>query len=84
MDCILCDEPMLDERSRTVQPMHRECGLRSVMGGIGHLIDHAHFCKGELGPDAGLPYRLSALLCDTWVRYKGVEDAVRESQVADD
>lgn len=41
---------------------HRECALRMVMGGIGHLIDHGAFCGGEYGPDAGLSYRRSSLL----------------------
>ena len=41
---------------------HRECQLRSVMGGIGHLVDHERYCRSELGPDAGLSYRASAVL----------------------
>jgi hypothetical protein len=41
---------------------HRECALRSVLGGIGHLVDHDRYCHGEAGPDAGLSYRASALL----------------------
>jgi hypothetical protein len=45
---------------------HKECGLRSVMGGIGHLVDHAYYCHGELGTDAGLPYRVSAQLVWEW------------------
>jgi hypothetical protein len=50
--------------------------LREVMGGIGHLLDHDHFCVERHDPDAGLPYRLSALLVDTYVAYKGVETSV--------
>ena len=46
-----------------------------VIGGIGHLIDHAHFCRSDAGPDAGLDYRTSALLVDVWVKRKGVEAA---------
>lgn len=42
---------------------HRECQLRSAVGGIGHLLDHDFYCR-DVGPDAGLPYRVSALL--TW------------------
>jgi hypothetical protein len=41
---------------------HRECSLRAVWGGIGHHVDHERYCHGELGPDAGLSYRESALL----------------------
>jgi len=48
---------------------HRECSLRSVVGGIGHLVDHGRYCRDELGPDAGLPYRISALLVwRVWTR----------------
>jgi len=71
--CTLCDEPMeVGEKSASLAcEMHRECGLRSVVGGIGHLIDHAHFCAG-VGPDAGLDYRTSALLVDVFILRKGV------------
>jgi hypothetical protein len=48
---------------------HRECSLRSVMGGIGHIVDHARYCHGDLGTDAGLPYRVSALL--VWMHLQG-------------
>lgn len=46
---------------------HRECLLRSVMGGIGHLTDHAHWCLTVHDPDGGHTYRESALLVDQWV-----------------
>lgn len=80
-DCVLCDEPLaLGEKSASLAcTMHRECGLRSVLGGIGHLLDHDHFCRGELGPDAGLDYRTSALLVDVWVARKGVDAAAATS-----
>lgn len=76
MICFLCEEEITesDERAAVIgTDAHRECMLRSVIGGIGHLIDHAHFCKGEKGPDAGLDYRTSALLVDVYVYRKGVE-----------
>jgi hypothetical protein len=41
---------------------HRECALRSALGGIGHLVDHARYCASDHGPDAGLTSRQSALL----------------------
>jgi len=77
--CHLCEEPILEgeDRADVNLDSHRECMLRSVVGGIGHLIDHAHFCRGELGPDAGLDYRTSALLVDVWVHRKSVEEAVK-------
>jgi hypothetical protein len=73
---------MEDENSASsIQPMHKACALREVMGGIGHLIDHQHFCKDLGDPDAGLPYRLSALLTTVWVKYYGVDEAVAKSVV---
>lgn len=54
--------------------MHRECALRSAIGGIGHLLDHQHFCKERGDPDAGLDLRTSALLVDVFVARKGVKN----------
>lgn len=72
--CVLCDEPMGGEGSTSiVQPMHRACSLRSAVGGIGHLLDHGHFCTALGDPDAGLDYRTSALLVDELVARNGVE-----------
>ena len=54
---------------------HPECGLRMVLGGIGHLTNHAYWC-GEVGdPDAGHTYRASALLVAEWVRRRSIEEA---------
>jgi len=78
MMCGYCGEAILPGEDRAdiiTMDAHRECALRSVLGGIGHLIDHAHFCRSEAGPDAGLDYRTSALLVDVWVTRKGVEAA---------
>lgn len=80
MTCVHCHEAILPGQERAdilTMDVHRECALRSVLGGIGHLLDHAHFCHGELGPDAGLDYRTSALLVDAWVARKGIEAATR-------
>lgn len=75
MNCLFCEEEIAEgERADVIgTDAHSECWLRQVLGGIGHLLDHAHFCKGELGPDAGLDYRTSALLVAVWVTRKGVE-----------
>jgi tetrahydromethanopterin S-methyltransferase subunit E len=76
--CELCNEEILPHHERAnSRPLvaHRECSLRSVIGGIGHLMDHAHFCGKMDDPDAGLSYRHSALLVDTWVHVMGVEEA---------
>lgn len=73
MDCLLCGEPVTDHPS-TCAPMtlldgdawvgrlaHRECMLRSVMGGIGHFENHDYWCKQMNDPDGGRSYRQSAL-----------------------
>ena len=78
MVCELCNEEILDHHERAdCRPLvaHRECMLRNVMGGIGHLMDHDHFCLDCHDPDAGLSYRQSALLVDEYVRVMGVEHA---------
>lgn len=63
--CMHCSETIRPFDSGAVvggMPQHRECSLRAVLGGIGHLVNHAEYCRGSAGPDAGLPYRLSAQL----------------------
>ena len=78
MTCDLCGEAILPHHDRDMaRPIvaHRECMLREVLGGIGHLMDHAHFCGQMDDPDAGLTYRQSALLVDEWVHVMGVEAA---------
>jgi hypothetical protein len=61
-----CQEHFEEGDNGAIMPtgfaQHRECGLRGVMGGIGHIVDHEFFCHGPLGTDAGLSYRASAML----------------------
>lgn len=82
LNCPLCDEEVdAAGDTRTLytedgpQVAHRECMLRSVMGGIGHLIAHEYWCTQHHDPDAGLTFRQSALLCDAYVHVMGVEEA---------
>jgi hypothetical protein len=56
----------------TARRMHRECALRNVIGGIGHLTDHYLWCTINKDPDGGMTYRASAILVDKWVRERGV------------
>lgn len=42
-------------------PVHKECSLRAVLGGIGHHINHAHWCTIMHDPDGGKSYRASSL-----------------------
>jgi hypothetical protein len=64
--CAWCQEAVKEGDNGRISPTgfteHRECSLRNVMGGIGHLVDHARYCHGELGTDAGLSLRASSLL----------------------
>lgn len=85
MICAYCSEAILPGEDRadiSNMDAHRECALRSALGGIGHLLDHAHFCRG-VGPDAGLDHRTSALMVDIWVTRKGVEAAARAGRNED-
>lgn len=82
MNCILCDEPF-DKPTKGVMPpvtvsslegpgsAHRECMLREVIGGIGHLIAHQYWCVQQHDPDGGLTYRQSALLAWQYNRILG-------------
>lgn len=71
--CELCGEPP-EKGSRNERLnggaawAHRECLLRSAMGGIGHLEDHAYWCGEMHDPDGGRTLRQSALEVDDWLR----------------
>jgi hypothetical protein len=73
--CVLCGEEItdIDTRSPNGMPAHQECSLRAVMGGIGHLLDHAHYCVEMRDPDAGMTYRESARMVLTWVQVQGLD-----------
>lgn len=62
--CMHCEEAIEDGDAGRITPTglteHRECSLRSVMGGIGHHVDHDRYCKTD--PDAGLSRRQSSIL----------------------
>lgn len=62
-DCILCDEPIQHLDVVHISPgyAHRECGLRSVLGGIGHHEDHEKWCVIMRDPDGGRSYHQSAV-----------------------
>lgn len=74
LSCIYCGQGFREGDNGAIMPLtgmaqHRECSLRSVWGGIGHHVDHARYCRGELGTDAGLSYYLSAQL--VWAHFHG-------------
>lgn len=81
-DCPLCGtavEPGQDCASigtgRGSVSAHRECLLREVLGGIGHLTGHAYWCGARHDPDGGMTRRESALAVDHWVHVHGVAAA---------
>ena len=76
-DCELCGEPLVMPSASETMTAHRECLLREVTGGIGHLIAHEWWCTHLKDPDAGLSYRQSALLTDAWVTIVGLEHLPR-------
>lgn len=69
--CALCD-PWINP----ALPLHRECLLAEVLGRVGHLLDHDHFCIRGGDPDAGLTRRQSALCVGALVERLGVEALV--------
>lgn len=62
----------------TVEPQHRECALRNVVGGIEHLRAGPH-PAGACYIGSTLTYRESALQAWDWMQRKGgsVGDSVR-------
>jgi hypothetical protein len=79
-DCLFCEEPLYGEVAEYPiytetgpRRVHWQCGLREVMGGIGHLIAHQYWCAPARGdPDAGLTRRQSALLVAEYVKVVGI------------
>ncbi len=77
-DITLADEParqigVVDSKGKgRVGFMHRECGLREAMGGIGHCIAHDYWCLQMHDPDAGLTYHQSAKLVWTYYNVVGI------------
>lgn len=78
--CPLCEQvirPDEDVREVSGNHAHQECLLRSVLGGIGHLEDHYHWCVEVGDPDGGRTYRQSAIEVEKWVQEHGIEEATR-------
>lgn len=89
LPCIYCGE-LVGFQDSVGQPImngvtghwsypHRECTLREVMGGIGHLRDHAYWCLERHDPDGGLSRRESARLVWQWVTLHGTEATAQRS-----
>lgn len=71
VSCVLCNEP-----TDQAHPIHRVCGIRSALGGIGHLLDHRYWCVVRQEPDAGLSWTASARCVDALVARYGIEAVV--------
>jgi hypothetical protein len=57
--------PICVRSCRSIE-VHRECMLRTVLGGVGHLLDRDWWTLTVGDPDAGLPPRESAI-CVAWL-----------------
>lgn len=80
--CLQCDEAIEEQHQGSymydvgggLAPVHRECALRAVLGGIAHMRRTCS-CYAAPGfaddPDAGLSYRESALLVWAYVQEHG-------------
>lgn len=72
-DCEVCHQPiragdqgalvwaMVDPLAPVRLPHHRECVLRVMVGGIGHIVDCEFWCQLHQDGDAGLSLRSSAV-----------------------
>lgn len=76
--CELCSEDITEDDQGSfigtemgLAPVHKECSLRSVLGGIGHLDNHGYWCTKKHDPDGGYGYRTSALMVWDWVAKHG-------------
>jgi hypothetical protein len=76
--CLLCCERIeADHQGSFIyhegpQPVHKECALRSTIGGIGHVENHVYWCREQHDPDGGRTYRQSALEVWEWVQQHGI------------
>lgn len=80
--CLWCDEPIEDgqqgvfisafgENGAVEHPEHRECALRSVLGGVAHLERRCTCFGGGAHDDDDMTPRESALAAWQWVQENG-------------
>ena len=78
--CVYCDEAILPHDAWTplnaAQYGHYECGLREVMGGIGHHLGHEYWCKQQHDTDAGLTHRQSAKMVVALIDLLGIDEEI--------
>lgn len=75
-ECALCgQDPALPMPG---PEFHPECGVRSALGGIGHILDHPYWCRERKDPDMGLSYRESALRVWQWMQENWVGELTND------
>lgn len=69
-NCSSCGEPIVTLNIVRIGTgfAHQECGLRDVLGGIGHHEDHSYWCENVGDPDGGRTRRESAL--EVWALWQ--------------
>ena len=71
--CVYCGEPVRpgDPRAPMQEDAHFECGLRSVVGGLNHLMGTCSCCGGDQEPDPpGLSRREAAIVAAALWRHR--------------
>jgi hypothetical protein len=83
-ECGLCEEEIADDAEYEPMPfvaadgtveakfVHRECVVRSVLGGIGHHEDHDYWCGHMHDPDGGRSYHQSAIEVYEMLQKQGI------------
>lgn len=78
--CILCDEPITpaDERAMMfVEPVHFECGVRAVAGGVNHQRGTCTCCGGTDDPDPpGMTRRQAAQAATDYLKRKNHDETL--------
>ena len=85
--CIHCDEEIKpgEAMAATNVPMHWECGLRAIVGGVNHQKGMCSCCGGTLDPDPpGLTRREAAKeAADYWQMRQNMELILRRKGIMD-
>lgn len=60
--CVWCEEPVLADEQHPMygQPMHQECGVRSVAGSVGHIHGECSCFGGTEEDPKGMTRREAA------------------------
>jgi hypothetical protein len=80
--CPVCGESVVPIEAGGVVdgvPAHRDCLLRTVVGGIGHLENHTYWCGEMHDPDGGRSVRQSGREVAAWMNRHWIELMVNDS-----